>query len=288
MSDLIYRQMYTADLEHAQHLVKETFDNFERGAGSLEDPPPEDLDNWRQQLKHCHRTDPDGAWVAEMNGKIVGVVAGYVREHLWGGSVLTVDPKLQGQGIGRELFGRALRHGPWARAMFLSSPDPKAMRRYVKTGFELHPTMQARGHVESGDWFEPQEVREASTQDLDLMSSIDAEVRGAARGVDLAEMFRQGTRALILERGSARGYVFLRGGRVWGLSATSNEIAYSLLSHALLEIGPTQVHVAFLSAGQHWAIEALVRAGLDLQPCTPIFTRNMVPPVPYIPAGPFT
>jgi ribosomal protein S18 acetylase RimI-like enzyme len=64
----------------------------------------------------CLRDDPRGAWLAEDNGEIVGFALSWVCDRLWFLAELFVAPGQQGQGIGKELLGRALLHASEAGA----------------------------------------------------------------------------------------------------------------------------------------------------------------------------
>ena len=98
------------------------------------------------RIAHLQRTDPGGAWVAEIDGQIAGVALALVREGLWGLSLLAVEPAHQSRGIGRRLFEPALAYGDGTRGgIILSSQDPRAMRRYALAGFALRPCITAAG-----------------------------------------------------------------------------------------------------------------------------------------------
>ncbi len=60
--------------------------------------------------------DPDGLWVAEDDGCLVGFAWSWVCEDLWFLAQLFVDPAQQGRGIGNELLKRTLEHARKADA----------------------------------------------------------------------------------------------------------------------------------------------------------------------------
>src|SRR3954451_1360702 len=64
----------------------------------------------RFRISHLISTDPDGAWVAEDDGEIVGVALALVREGVWGVSLFGVVPGRQGGGVARELLDATLRY----------------------------------------------------------------------------------------------------------------------------------------------------------------------------------
>ena len=47
---------------------------------------------------------PDSAWVAEVDGEVVGCSLALVREGMWFLSLLMVDPVRHGQGLGKQLL----------------------------------------------------------------------------------------------------------------------------------------------------------------------------------------
>src|ERR1700736_4057500 len=93
------------------------------------------------RIAHLLATDPDLSTVGvDSSGALVGVAQALVRDGIWVLSMLGVDPSSQDRGLGRALLDRALASSVGVPgAMILSSRDPRAMHRYVKAGFDLHP-----------------------------------------------------------------------------------------------------------------------------------------------------
>src|SRR6478752_7588804 len=56
------------------------------------------------------KDDPDGLWVAEDAGEILGFAFSWVCGELWFLAELFVSPGQQARGIGRELLKRAFEH----------------------------------------------------------------------------------------------------------------------------------------------------------------------------------
>ncbi|TWB50201.1 ribosomal protein S18 acetylase RimI-like enzyme [Rhizobium sp. ERR 922] len=56
------------------------------------------------------KDDPDGLWVADDGGKILGFAWSWVCGNVWFLAQLFVDPARQGQGIGNELLERTVEH----------------------------------------------------------------------------------------------------------------------------------------------------------------------------------
>jgi len=63
-----------------------------------------------------HQDDPDGFWVAEADGEMLGSAFSWVAGGLWFLAELFVAPGHQGRGIGQELLARAFEHASKSRA----------------------------------------------------------------------------------------------------------------------------------------------------------------------------
>ena len=249
-------------------------------------------ERWRRErTRHFQRTDPEGSWVAEDAGAIVGMSQSFVREGYWVLSQLATVPGRQGAGVGRELLRLALTHGdPTTPGTIQSSRDPKAMALYASFGFALHPVMAGWGLVRRDGVERPEDVvryepGQVTTRELDVVTAVDRAVRGSARTQDIESMLTQpGTRLLL--RGD-EGYAVAKDERLVTLGARTEDAASQVLRTMLAETpaGET-VEVNWITGSQQWAIRVLVEAGVELQPYGPVMVRNMAgPPSPYIPSG---
>jgi ribosomal protein S18 acetylase RimI-like enzyme len=246
----------------------------------------------RARIRHLLTTDPSGSFVADDGHGVVGVAQALVRDRLWVLSLFAVAVHGQGQGIGRSLLAAALRYGEGGPGMILASRDPRAMRRYAAARFRLHPAVMAWGRVRherlasAADVREGGiEVREGGIDDTPLVEEIDRQVRGASRGPDLDHLLGEGATLLLGDR----GYAVVRDGRPLIVAATSDGAAARLLLAALLRAPHDRdVEVSWLTAGQQWAIDMCLRAGLELHPSGPVMIRGRQrPPAPYLPSGAF-
>ena len=242
-----------------------------------------------RRVAHLQSTDPEGAWAAEVDGRLVGVALSMRREQLWFLSLLTVEPGFQGAGAGRRLLEAALTTAADAGAAWImSSPDPRALRRYGLAGFELVPAYSAEGPVDrarlpavptvrTGDW----------ACDGALVDDVVRGLRGAGYGPDLEVLAASGDTLLIADGPAGRGFCVLQPRGVRPIGATSPEVAQQLLWAGLAECGP-EAAVEFVTGEQGWATRVLLAAGLPLWPETSCCHRGRLGPhTPFLPSGSF-
>jgi GNAT superfamily N-acetyltransferase len=242
----------------------------------------------RARALHLQTTDPEGCWVAEVDGQVVGVALGLVRDGVWGFSLFGILPAFQGMGIGNRLYAAALAYGAeQPGGIILSSSHPAAMRRYARSpGFRLLPSVGL-----SGAW-DPRRVPEGLRSrpgdlsgDAETLDRASRHVRGASHAVDLPVLLgRPGAVLLVLE---GAGFAVVGDGTVALLAATSEAAAEDLLWSAMRS-GPRggTVSYDFVTAENQWAIRVGLEAGLALTPDGPVLVRGQVGPMaPYLPSG---
>jgi ribosomal protein S18 acetylase RimI-like enzyme len=247
----------------------------------------------QDRTRHFLKTDPQGSWVAEDEGIVVGMSQSFVREDYWTLSQLGTLPGRQGRGLGRELLRLALSHGdPQSPGTIQCSRDPKAMALYTSYGFVLHPVVAAWGAMRPGSVERPAgvvrlEPDEVTERELDVVTAIDRTVRGSGRSVDLVSMLAQPGHRLLLH--AEDGYAVARDDRIVALGAR-DESSATLVLKAMLAEAPAgeTIEINWLTSAQQWAIRVVVEAGIELQPYGPVMVRGMDgPPSPYIPNGGF-
>ncbi len=245
----------------------------------------------KDRTRHFLGTDPDGSWVADEGGVVIGMSQSFIREDYWTLSQLGTVPGRQGHGVGRELLRLALSHGDQhSPGTIQCSRDPKAMALYTSFGFVLHPVVAAWGVMRPGSVERPDEVTryapdEVTEHELDVISVIDRKVRGSARTVDIVSMLSQPGNRLLLH--ADQGYSVSRDERIVTLGARHEESA-SLVLRAMLAETPAgeTIEINWLTSAQQWAIRLVVEAGIELVPYGPVMVRGMDgPPSPYIPSG---
>ncbi|HEY5144334.1 MAG TPA: GNAT family N-acetyltransferase [Solirubrobacteraceae bacterium] len=240
------------------------------------------------RIEHLVATDPGGVWVAEAEGRIVGVAMALMRERIWGFSLYAVDEALQGRGVGRRLLDASLAYGEDHGAqgwIILSSEHPGAMRRYARAGFALDPCVAAMGIPDLTRAPDAvARVEDAGAAGIPLADAIGRAVRGAGHGPDIPTALAGGARLLVLED---RAFALMREGNVMLLAATDDEAAGTLLWAGLTRAprGATAL-IDFMTGAQQWAITVCLDAGLPLSPDGPAFTKGRLGPLaPYLPSG---
>jgi len=240
-------------------------------------------------MEHMLLHDPGGCWVAEDDSGLIGVAVAMKRDLTWILATFVVRPGVQGRGVGKQLLDASLAYGSGClRAMVVSSGDPKAARRYRLAGFTLHPVMFAIGKVGRDLLPVVEHVREGSVGDIDLMNSVDRQVRDSAHGVDheiLASMYP----LVVVDRSTGSGYAYVEpGGGPYLLAATNRRIATELLWETVAASSLDEPStIAQISPANEWAVDVAMAARMDLDSSGYLALRGMKPPAPYLPSGHF-
>ncbi len=250
---------------------------------------PESAQRLERRIAHLRGTDPGGSWVAvDDNQQVVGLSQAFVRDDLWVLSLLGVVPAHQERRTGKALLDAALTHaGNAHRGMILCSRDPRAARRYVYAGFDLHPAVKASGCVDRRRIPRPSvPVREGDERDREFVAGLDRSLRGGAHGVDVEHSIEAGCRLLV---SPGAGYVVARGPKPMFLAATDDVTATDLLFAVLSAADPDETaEVDWITSAQQWAIRTTLQAGLQLHAIGPVMLRGFAaPPAPYLPSGGF-
>jgi GNAT superfamily N-acetyltransferase len=290
--DYLVRPMTAADVKAVEGLTDETYFDFDVRTHRAGWPQPTRRTEarsaeWRDRMSHLLRTDPRGCWVAEDAGGPIGAAASMRRDLTWLLACYAVRPGVQGRGVGRQLLDATLAYGSGClRGMLLSSSDPSAVRRYRLAGLTLHPAMLLWGHVSREALPVVERVREGSAGDVDLMNSVDRQVRDSAHGEDHALLTGR-YRLVVADRPTGRGYAYVAPtGGPYLLAATNRRTAAELLWETLAASSPgVPVTVQNISAVNEWAVDVGMAARLELWTHGYLALRGMRPPMPYLPSG---
>ncbi len=282
---LTVRVMRDADLDAAAALSSAAF--------GVPVEAEQHVRRWRERVEHPMRTDPAGAFVAELDGRLVGVAEAIRRERLWCLSLLAAAPDAQSVGAGRALLRRALRYGADAPAgLIASSNDPRALRLYALHGFSLRPTFDAEGTLlrralprERAQVTEV-DPGELETGVLEAFAEVSRDVRGGPHTQELMYMHARGGRIL---RVGDRGFAVVEPRRVALLAARDEEGAGALLWAALERADSIEgIRVRWITGEQQWALRILARAGLRFSGYGALGVRGDPGTLsPFLPSAPF-
>lgn len=292
MTQVLIRPAREADLEAMSAITATSYHEvdsrtFQRSWPDPQIRPAARNGAWIQRTRHALGTDPEGCWVAEIDGEVVGGAISRVRELMWILASFAVRPECQGQGIGEQLLAAAMHHGRGClRAMFAASADPGAVRRYRLAGFTLHPQMFLTGVVDRDAIPVVERVREGSAGDIDLLNSIDRQTRGAAHLSDHEVLLDQ-FRLVVCERNSGSAYAYVdESGSPVLVAATSRRTATAVTWEALASSAPGEtVSVRHITAVNEWAVDVGLAARLSLHQSGYVCLRGMQPPSPYLHHG---
>ena len=256
--------------EEARHFDEVAFDRMER------------------RYRYLLAVDPGGSHVAVDDGEIVGLGVSHVHGGTFVLANLGVAPSCQDRGLGRQLLDATLEHGAAAaRGLICSSPDPRALVRYLRSGFWAAPAMEAVGRAGVASPA-PRALRRSagSPADLALVDEIDRQVRGAARPGDIAVMVDSGAQLYLDDEGA---YALATDTEVVTLCATGPALGrralVALLSGAVTGRCCT---ARWLTAATPWAFEAAAEARASLKGHGAVMTRGTWPLLQaWLPSGVF-
>ena len=292
--DYMVRPMAEADVIAVERLTSDAFYDYDvrTHRTGLPEPSrraPDRSVNWHIRAKHIVQHDPGGCFVAEDESGIIGVAMSLRRDLTWILATYAVRPGLQGRGVGKQVLDAALTHGRGClRGMIAASEDTPAVRRYRLAGFSMHPMMFLMGTVARAALPVVERVRPGSAGDIDLMNSVDRQVRDAAHGVD-HELLTSMYRLVVVDRSTGSGYAYVEpGGGPYLLAATNRRTATDLLWETLAASSPERtVTVGRLTAANEWAVDVGMAARMALHTEGFLALRHQKPPTPYLPSGHF-
>jgi GNAT superfamily N-acetyltransferase len=240
----------------------------------------------RRRIAAVRAGDPGGSWVAVEGDRVVGFAQALRRGELWVLSLLAVAVAHQGRGIAAALLEQALDYGDRrAPGLIMASRDPRAVHRYVRAGFALHPAVAAVGVVRRPAPVSFDDVRPGAAGDRVLIAEIDRRLRGAPHAaLDLGQ--GEGDDLLVLPD---RGYAVCAPGRVRMVAALDEDGARQLLGAAVAATPPGRpVDVNWITGAQPWAVALCAELGLALHPTGGVMVRGRPGPLsPYLPSGAF-
>ncbi len=284
--DVAIRPMTEVDVPGVMDVVEAADAATERAAGREPQVRSEaDTADFRRGMSRFVARDPAGAWVAVDGDRVIGMAEAIRRADFWGLSMLFVHPDVQSQGIGLRLLEASLGYSDGATVrMIMSSPDPRALRRYSLAGHAIHPAVEVSGAVDRAAIPTGLPGRAGDATDLDLVAAVDEELRGS-RAEDVGYLLDVGAQLEIVDGAAGRGYAVHRGNRLRLLGATGEATAAVLLWRFLAD-SDASVDIWCLTAAQDWAVQVALAARLKLVTGGALFIAGRPqPPGPWVPSG---
>jgi ribosomal protein S18 acetylase RimI-like enzyme len=210
---LIYRPARAQELARAEELVATSINDLTQrhGFGRMASVRPPHF-----QLFSLN-DDPDGLWIAEDGGEILGFAFSWVCSSLWFLAELFVAPDQQGRGIGNELLGRTFEHarkaGAKEKALITFAFNTASQGLYIRHG--LFPRIPLYlFNVPSAAWRAHDTRLEAAAitvSDLPEIAAIDARALGLSREKHHRYLIGESelTGFLFRDGGASRGYAYI-------------------------------------------------------------------------------
>lgn len=272
---LIYRPARAQDLATADALVVSSINDLTQrhGFGLMASASPPHF-----QLFSL-KDDPDGLWIAEDDGEILGFAWSWVCGDVWFLAQLFVEPSQQGRGIGNKLLERTLEHASKAgaahRALITFTFNRVSQGLYIRHG--LFPRMPiyyfgaARDRVAAG-LPEPRlnsVTIDGTAAQMKTLAEIDALAIGAARDKHHRYLLNDpATKGLILSAGSeCVGYAYVASnGHIGPLAVTRADALRDAFATALTIAadGSSEQVSAFLPGTCDSALSLAVNQGMRI------------------------
>ena len=221
MKEIIYRRHRPEDRDASFAMFRSSVFDYVKQIGRA---APDAIDDvpaaWERQgtmMVHLENTAAED-WVAERDGRIVGLARATNRDGHIQLTHFFVDPSTQGMGVGRGLLERAIPLGLGEHRSIMATQNPLALGLYFRFGvefqaqsFELAGTPQPRDPIG--------EVKIEPSDITDDIVSMDAETLGFERRTDLEFLVHDRPLYLAKVNGEIVGYAFGSNGTSTGPAA---------------------------------------------------------------------
>jgi ribosomal protein S18 acetylase RimI-like enzyme len=272
---ILYRPARAEELQTAEELVVRSINDLtvRHGFGSMASLRPPDF-----QL-FSRKDDPDGLWVAESDGEIVGFAFSWVSGDLWFLAELFVSPTLQGRGIGNALLARAFAHaeekGARNKALITFTFNTVSQGLYIRHGiFPRLPIYFLSGSRDAlmahryGEELQHKTIDDTPA-DQESLARLDASALGISRAKH--HRFLRGDAAmkgvLFYAEGECIGYAYVNsGGHIGPLAVARQEAMSAAFATALslaAETGAAQLS-AFLPGVNERALGIATTRGMRI------------------------
>jgi ribosomal protein S18 acetylase RimI-like enzyme len=294
---LVLRPARAGELDRAEELVVRSINGLtvRHGFGPMATLRRPDFQNF------CLEDDPDGLWVAEADGEIVGFALSWVCGDLWFLAELFVAPGHQGSGIGNELLARTLDHarkaGAANKSLITFTFNVVSQGLYVRHGLlarmPIYFVSAARDALKTplqGGTLRARPI-EPTTSDLQRLAQIDIDTLGTSREKHHRYLLGEGaTRGFVLEdNGESVGYAYVSAtGHIGPLAVTRPGAMSAAFRTALELVSSSEVtQVSAFVPGVSEALAIAVEHGMYIKfPMVLMSTRDFGDWTRYVPRNP--
>jgi GNAT superfamily N-acetyltransferase len=272
---VVYRTARTDELERAQALVVSTINDLteRHGLGPMAGARPPQFQAFSLQ------DDPEGLWVAEEDGDMLGFAFSWVCGDLWFLAELFVSADHQGRGIGNELLKRTLqhaaKHGAANKALITFTFNTVSQGLYIRHGlFPRTPVYNLKVAREVLlERLKGEQLRcvpiESSASHFESLARIDTAALGLSREKHHRFLLADDTmKGLLLHAGDGlAGYVYVNsGGHIGPLAVTRPGTLGAAFRTALrlaADAGAQQVS-AFAPGSADEALTVAIQSGMRI------------------------
>ncbi len=295
---IVYRPAREQDLAPAQELVVRSVNDLteRHGFGPMASLRPTLFQSF--SLKD----DPDGLWVAEDAGEILGFAFSWVCGDLWFLAELFVSPDHQGRGIGQELLKRtsdhAQKNGAIHRALITFTFNTVSQGLYIRHG--MFPRLPLHNFNVTREVLLKRlpeaQLRHAPLEDtashLQSLAHIDAQTLGVSRAKHHRHLINEsGLNGVAFYAGDdCVGYAYISpGGHIGPLGVTQPEFigaAFKTALHLAAHSGSANIS-AFIPGTSDATLRIAVEHGMRITlPMVLVSTHDFGNWSQYLPRNP--
>jgi predicted N-acetyltransferase YhbS len=238
------RVMTAADAKVVGTLIYRAIGRIFRDHGQPE-PIADEREGERLALLYLE-LDPQGSLVVEREGQIAGAGFLHVRDEVASLGPVVVDPRSQGQGIGKGLVDRLTAHAGRCAStrLLVDGFNMRAIGIVLKRSFvprDYGLRLVALGGLRGPGMMHaitPAPVREVVTADLEPIALYDSAFFGGSRLRDFRALMAAGGSGLIAEEaGTVRGYLFGRLEETLAILGPGSADSPELMAQLLARLG---------------------------------------------------
>jgi GNAT superfamily N-acetyltransferase len=257
-----------------------------------EPPLPRNSESTGAAMRHLVETDPDGCWLAEKHGRVIGFGLTHRRGEHWYLAFLFILPTEQSRGLGRQLLeaclGEARGTGVTRRSVVVEAIQPVSTALYAQFGMVPRvPLYVFTGEVRAGALPDGEAAlasvgltvaefsgfREQAQADID---ALDRTVVGWVRPSEHEYLDTRDRRAFLYHRGSdVVGYGYVqRSGRVGPICALDADHLLPITAHLLGATRPLGAWQVIVPGPAGAMFTGLLGAGLRIDGAPAVFCSS--------------